>query len=188
MAFNRRKFLQTTGASAIAVASLTAVASAQTPKQAAQGEKTPTPADKPKANTHAPTAKAKIATKRVKRKVTAPNAPKPAGPYSPAIVSGNMVFVAGQVAFDPRTGNIEATTFEDQATQVFENIKAIVEAAGSTLDKVLSVRVYLADLNDFAKMNTIYRQYFSEDFPARTTIGAQLLSKALIEVDCIAVI
>jgi 2-iminobutanoate/2-iminopropanoate deaminase len=185
MAFNRRKFLQTSGASAIAAASLTAV-SAQTPKQAAQNEKTTTTGGKPKATTHAPTAKA--ATKKVKRKVTAPNAPKPAGPYSPAIVSGNMVFVAGQVAFDPRTGNIEATTFEDQATQVFENIKAIVEAAGSTLDKVLSVRVYLADLNDFAKMNTIYRQYFSEDFPARTTIGAQLLSKALIEVDCIAAI
>lgn len=187
MAFNRRKFLQTTGASAIAAASFS-VAAAQTPKQAVQSDKTTSTGDKTKATAHAPTAKAKTATKRVKRKVTTPNAPKPAGPYSPAIVSGNMVFVAGQVAFDPRTGNIEATTFEDQATQVFENIKAIVEAAGSTLDKVLSVRVYLADLNDFAKMNTIYRQYFSEDFPARTTIGAQLLSKALIEVDCIAAI
>src|SRR5205085_12682561 len=106
-------------------------------------------------------------TKKHKRKVTAANAPKPAGPYSPAIVSGNMVFVSGQVAFDPRSGNIEANTFEEQATQVFENIKALVEAAGSSLENVLSVRVYLADLNDFAKLNTIYRQYFVEDFPTR---------------------
>ena len=187
MAFNRRKFLQTTGASAIAAASLS-VASAQSPKQAAQSEKKTAASETPKATASAKTTKAKAATKRVKRKIIAPNAPKPTGPFSPAIVSGNMVFVAGQVAFDPRTGNIEATTFEEQANQVFENIKAIVEAAGSSLDRVLSVRVYLADLNDFAKMNTIYRQYFTEDFPARTTIGAQLLSKALIEVDCIAAI
>ncbi|GEM_PF-859703 len=183
MALNRRKFLQTTGASAIAATSLT-TAVAQSPKAAAQTE----PATSGQAKAAASARTTKTATKRVKRKVVPPNGPKPGGPYSPAIVSGNMVFVAGQVAFDPRTGSIEATTFEEQAKQVFENIKAIVEAAGSSLDRVLSVRVYLADLNDFAKMNIIYRQYFTEDFPARTTIGSQLLPKMLIEVDCIAAI
>ena len=80
------------------------------------------------------------------------------------------------------------TTIEEQVTQTFENVKAIVEAAGASLDKVVSVRVYLASLDDFSKMNAVYRQFFTEDFPARTTIGAQLLLGMLIEVDCIAVV
>jgi reactive intermediate/imine deaminase len=87
---------------------------------------------------------------------------------------------------NPKSGRIEVTTFEEQAVQTFENVKAIVEAAGSSLAKVLRVNVYLADLEDFNKMNEVYRRYFSADFPARTTIGAQLLLSMLIEVDCIA--
>lgn len=158
MSVNRRKFLQATTASTIA---LTASGQAQT-------------------------AKPKAATKK-KRKVLTDKAPKP-GPYSQAIIANNTVYVAGQVPTNPKSGKIDAASFEEQATQVFENIKAIVEAAGSSLDQVVSVRVFLADLNNFQTMNTIYRQYFTGDLPARTTIGAQLLPNIQIEVDCIAVV
>jgi 2-iminobutanoate/2-iminopropanoate deaminase len=121
-----------------------------------------------------------------RRRIITSDAPRPAGPYSQAIVAGNTIYVAGQGPMNPTSGRIEGTTFEEQAIQTFENVKAIVEAAGSSLAKVLRVNVYLADLNDFQKMNDVYRRYFTPDFPARTTIGAQLLLSMLIEVDCIA--
>ncbi|HKP85085.1 MAG TPA: Rid family detoxifying hydrolase [Blastocatellia bacterium] len=112
--------------------------------------------------------------------------PKPGGPYSPAIVAGNTIYVAGQGPFDPRTGKMPAT-FEEQAAQVFENVKAVVEAAGATLADVAKVNVYLADLNNFAKMNEVYKKYFPEPYPARATVGSQLLGGMSIEVECIAV-
>lgn len=123
-----------------------------------------------------------------RRRVLTDKAPRPAGPYSQAIISGGTIYVAGQGPTDPKSGKIDAVTFEDQAIQVFENVKAILESTGSSLSKVLRVNVYLADLEDFAKMNEVYRRYFTGDFPARTTIGAQLLQKMLIEVDCIAAV
>src|SRR4030095_16738798 len=95
--------------------------------------------------------------KAKKQKVTADKAPKPAGPYSQAIVSGNTIYVAGQGPFDPKTGKM-APTFEEQAAKVWENIKAIVEASGATLADVTKVTVYLADLANFAKMNEVYRR------------------------------
>jgi 2-iminobutanoate/2-iminopropanoate deaminase len=126
--------------------------------------------------------------KPARRRVLTDNAPRPGGPYSQAIISGGTVYVAGQGPTNPKTGKIDVVTFEEQAIQAFENVKAILEAAGSSMSKVLRVNVYLADLEDFAKMNEVYRRYFTGDFPARTTIGAQLLLKMLIEVDCIAAI
>ena len=179
MTVNRRKFLKTGGASALMAATATTTL-AQTGKTAA-----PTTA---KSATAAQASKAKSATaKKSKRKVLTDGAPKPVGPYSQAIISGNTIYVAGHGPMNPKTGKIEVTTIEEQATQVFDNVKAVIEAAGATLDNVVSVRVYLANLEDFAKMNAIYRQYFTGDFPARTTIGASLLLEMLIEVDCIAV-
>jgi len=80
-----------------------------------------------------------------------------------------------------------APTIEEQAVQVFENIKAIVEASGATLADVVKVNVYLADLSNFGKMNEIYKRYFVEEYPARATIGAQLLGGMMIEVECTAV-
>jgi 2-iminobutanoate/2-iminopropanoate deaminase len=126
-------------------------------------------------------------TKPTKRKIFTERAPKPVGPYSQAIVAGNMIFVAGQGPIDPRTGKIVIGTFEEQAVLTFENIKAILEAAGATLADVVKVNVYLADLGDFPKLNEIYTRYFSGDYPARATVGAQLLFHTFIEVDCIAV-
>jgi 2-iminobutanoate/2-iminopropanoate deaminase len=183
MSVNRRKFLKSGGASALALATAVS-ASAQTEKanEAKEAAKTAKAAS-------TQTGKGKAATNlKPKRKVLTDRAPKPVGPYSQAIVTGNTIYVAGQGPMNPKTGKIEVTTFEEQAIQTFENIKAIVEAAGSSLEKVVSVKVYLADLNDFAKMNAIYRQYFAEEFPARTTIGAQLLLEMLIEIDCVAVL
>jgi len=124
--------------------------------------------------------------KKSKRKVSTDRAPKPAGPYSQAIVAGNTIYVAGQGPFDPKTGKM-AAAFEEQAVQVFENIKAIVEGAGATLADVVKVNVYLVDLANFAKMNEIYKRYFNEDYPARATVGTQLLGGMGIEVECIAV-
>jgi 2-iminobutanoate/2-iminopropanoate deaminase len=129
---------------------------------------------------------ARAKTKKSKRKILTERAPKPVGPYSQAIVAGNTIFVAGQGPFHPQTGKM-AATFEEQAVQVFENIKSIVEAAGAKLSDVVKVNVYLADLANFQKMNDIYRRYFSEDYPARATVGAQLLGGMGIEVECIAV-
>lgn len=123
--------------------------------------------------------------KRTKRKVSTDLAPTPAGPYSQAIVAGNTIYVAGQGPFDPKTGKM-AATFDEQAVQVFENIKAIVESAGATLSDVVKVNIYLADLSTFARMNDVYKRYFVEAYPARATVGTQLLGGMRIEVDCIA--
>lgn len=131
-------------------------------------------------------AQAKPKAKSNKRAITAASLPKPAGPYSHAIVAGNTIYVAGQGPFDPRTGKMPEA-FEEQAAQVLENVKAVVEAAGATLADVVKVNVYLTDLNNFAKMNEVYRRYFPEPFPARATVGTQLLGGMGIEVECIAV-
>lgn len=155
----RRKFITTTGATALAAG--TAGSALAKPKVQA----------KPKSS---------------KKKVSTERAPKPVGPYSQAIVAGNTIYVAGQGPFDPLTGKMPAS-FEEQAVQVFENIKAIVEAGGAKLGDVVKVNVYLADLGNFARMNEVYRRYFSGDFPARATVGTQLLGGMGIEVECIAV-
>jgi 2-iminobutanoate/2-iminopropanoate deaminase len=122
------------------------------------------------------------------RKIFTPNAPRPLGPYSQAIVTGNTVYVAGQGGFDPATMQLQNATFEEEVAQTLENIKAILAAAGATLRDVVNVNVYLSDLNNFARLNEIYKQYFQEDFPARATVGAALLGGTQIEVACVAVV
>lgn len=114
-------------------------------------------------------------------------APKPVGPYSQAITAGNTIYVAGQGPIDPATGQFKIGTFEEQAEQTFSNIREILKAAGASMADVVKVTVYLADLADFAKMGEIYKRYFSEPYPARATVGVQLLFHTFIEVDCIAV-
>ena len=178
---NRRKFIEGATATATVLSVAAQGSAAQTDKQAdvkkaAQTEKA------------AQAGKTRAKTKSAKRKVLTDRAPRPAGPYSQAIITGNTVYVAGQVAMDPRTGQMAEGGFEEQAVQVFENLKAIVEGAGSSLANVARVNVYLTDLANFAKMNEIYRRYFVEVYPARTTVGVQLSGEYLIEVDCIAVI
>jgi 2-iminobutanoate/2-iminopropanoate deaminase len=110
-------------------------------------------------------------------------------PYSQAIVAqGPMVFISGQGSFDPKTNTFAPGDFRHQATLTFDNVTTLLEAAGTSWEQVVKVGVFLADLNDFADMNKIYRQYVKEPYPARTTVQSGLAGQMLIEVDCIAVV
>jgi 2-iminobutanoate/2-iminopropanoate deaminase len=115
-------------------------------------------------------------------------APIPVAPYSQAIKAGGMIYVSGFVAFDPRTGKVAAGGIKEQAIQVMENIKAVLEAAGSSMGDVVKTNVYLTNLKDFGVMNEVFKIYFPIDPPARVTIGIQLpLPELLIEIDATAV-
>jgi 2-iminobutanoate/2-iminopropanoate deaminase len=109
----------------------------------------------------------------------------PKAPYSPLVVSGDLVFTAGQVAFD-ETGDLVSNGIEGQARQVFDNLRRCLGAADSSLDKVVKVTAYLAGLADFEAYNGVYRQYFSAPYPARTTVQAGLAPGLRLEVDAIA--
>jgi len=113
-------------------------------------------------------------------------APQPAAAYSQAVVSGDMIFVSGQVATNPVTGSIDATSMEDQVTQALRNIEAIVKAGGGTKGDIVRCGVFLADLNDFAAMNQAYKEFFGDALPARTTVQAGL-GTLRVEIDAIAV-
>jgi len=111
--------------------------------------------------------------------------PRPLGPYSQAIVAGDFVFVAGQGPINPATNQMELGDIQSETRRTLENIRAILEAAGSSLRQVVRVGVFLGDLSDFAAMNEVYKKFFPVDPPARTTVGVQL-PKIKIEIDCIA--
>ena len=113
-------------------------------------------------------------------------APAALGPYSQAIKVGNMVFCSGQIPINPASGAIEASTIEDQTQQVIKNLAAVLEAAGSGLDKVVKTTCFLTDINDFAVFNEIYAQYFPGR-PARSCVEVSKLPKgALVEIEAIA--
>lgn len=113
--------------------------------------------------------------------------PKPVGPYSPAISYGDLVFVSGQGPMNPDTGQVERGDAVDEFRLAMGNVRLLLEAAGSSLDRVLKVTLYLVDIDDFARVNEVYRSFFSEPFPARTTIQAARLPLGIsVEVDVIA--
>jgi 2-iminobutanoate/2-iminopropanoate deaminase len=115
------------------------------------------------------------------------NAPKPVGPYSQAVRTGNLVFVAGQGPTNPATGQRVSGDIQAETRQVLENLKAILQAAGSSMAQVVKVNCYLADMNDFQAMNAVYAEYFTSDPPARTTIqAARLPGDIRVEIDVIA--
>lgn len=123
-----------------------------------------------------------------KKPVHTANAPKAIGPYSQAIAAGGAVYLSGQVALDPATGELVKGGFEAEARRVFENLRAVAEAAGSSLAAAVRVTVYLTDFNQFAVANKVMQEFFSEPYPARVTIAAAALPRgAAIEVDCILV-
>jgi 2-iminobutanoate/2-iminopropanoate deaminase len=113
--------------------------------------------------------------------------PKPIGPYSQAIKSNGFVFVSGQIALDPMTGEFVGVDIRQQTERVLENVKSIVEACGVHLNHVVKTTVYLKDMNDFAAMNEVYARYFTLSPPARSTVQAARLPKdALVEIDVVA--
>jgi len=113
--------------------------------------------------------------------------PKPIGPYSQAIKANGLLFVSGQVALDPATGEFVGTDVRQQTERVFENLKGILEASGVSFHHVVKTTVFLKDMNDFAEMNEVYGRYFSAAPPARSTVQAARLPKdALVEIELIA--
>jgi len=119
--------------------------------------------------------------------VTSPKAPKAIGPYSAALRAGQLVFVSGQVPLDPETGAMIEGDIGHQTRQVIHNISALLDASGLSLAQVVRTTVFLADMNDFGAMNEVYRTFFSEPYPARSTVQAARLPRdARIEIDVIA--
>ena len=123
----------------------------------------------------------------MKQVVKTDNAPKPVGPYSQAIRTGNLVFVAGQGCINPQTGQLEKGSVEAETRRVLENLKAILEAAGTSMDRVVKTTCFLADMGDFQAFNGVYAEYFPSNPPARTTIQAGRLPMDIrVEVEAIA--
>ena len=121
--------------------------------------------------------------------VTAPDAPKAMGAYSPAIKAGNLLFISGQIPVDPMTGNLIDGDIAAQADQVMRNLTALLRAAGASFTNVVRTTVYLADMNDFAGMNEVYSRYIVDPPPARATVQvARLPRDVKIEIDAIAVL
>jgi 2-iminobutanoate/2-iminopropanoate deaminase len=119
--------------------------------------------------------------------VTTDKAPRPIGPYSQAIIEGDLLFLAGQGPIDPATGETNLGDIASQTRRTLENVKAILEAAGSSLDKVVRCNVYLKDIGDFAAMNEVYARAFIAPYPARTTIQAGALPGGIaVEIECVA--
>ena len=118
--------------------------------------------------------------------VSTNNAPNAIGPYSQAVKANGLLFTSGQIAINPATNTVEATTIEEQTTQVCENLKAVVEAAGTDMSKVVKTVCFLADINDFASFNEIYGKYFISK-PARSCVAVKDLPKGVLcEVELIA--
>ena len=125
----------------------------------------------------------------MRQAVSAPNAAKPIGPYSPAIRAGNLLFISGQVGFDPATGALVDGDISAQTDQVMRNITSLLQAAGTDFAHVVRTTVYLADMGEFARMNEVYGRYVVDPPPARSTVQvARLPRDARVEIDVIAVI
>lgn len=123
----------------------------------------------------------------MKEIITAPNAPKAAGPYSTAVRQNGFVFLSGQIPLDPRTGELVTGPIEDQTTRVIENLQAVLAAAGLGLSDVVKTTVFLKNMGDFARMNETYGKFFSSNPPARSTIEVARLPRDVhIEIEAIA--
>lgn len=121
-----------------------------------------------------------------KQAIHTDNAPSAIGTYSQAIQSGNLLFMSGQIPLDPATMEIVDGDFEARARQVFENLKAVAETAGASLDQIVKLTIYLTDLGDFATFNSVMAEYFSEPYPARAAVGVATLPKGVdVEAEAI---
>lgn len=123
----------------------------------------------------------------MKQTIKTPKAPGAIGPYSQAVKANGMLFLSGQIALDPASGQVVAGDVRAQTERVLENLKAVLEAGGSSLGQVLKTTVFLADMADFAAMNDVYGRYFSQEPPARSTVQAAGLPRGVrVEIDVIA--
>jgi 2-iminobutanoate/2-iminopropanoate deaminase len=123
------------------------------------------------------------------KRIHTEGAPAAIGPYSQAMVANGIVYTAGQIALDPQTMDIIGTTVAEQTERVFANLKAVLEAAGASLDRVVKTTCFLADMADFAAMNEVYAKHFGDHKPARSTVAAAGLPKNVrVEIECVAVL
>lgn len=122
----------------------------------------------------------------MRKVIEASKGPQPGGPFSQGVVAGNLIFLMGQGSIDPETGKLVDRDITGQIEQTLINTKNILEAAGSNLDKVVKVNVYLQDLNDWQKLNDTYKKFFTPPYPARTCVGCNLLPGLKVEMDIIA--
>jgi 2-iminobutanoate/2-iminopropanoate deaminase len=114
-------------------------------------------------------------------------APAPIGPYSQAVVAGNLLFLSGQVAINPASGEVEATTVAEETEQAMQNLKAVLTEAGANFDKVVKTTIFLSDMSLFAAVNEVYGKYFNGNFPARETVAVMGLPKNVnVEISMIA--
>ena len=119
--------------------------------------------------------------------VSTPNAPKAIGPYSQAIKGGGFIFASGQIALDPATGKLVEGDIKAQTERVLKNLSAVLRAAGSSMDRVVRTTVFLKNISDFAAMNEVYGQFFTNIAPSRSTVGVAALPRdALVEIDVVA--
>ena len=124
---------------------------------------------------------------KMKKEVMTDKAPKAIGPYSQGVVANGFVFVSGQIPLDPATGELVTGPIEDQARRVLQNVVAVLDAAGSSMDRVVKATVFLQDMNDFAKMNAVYGEFFKAPYPARAAVQvARLPRDVKIEIEVVA--
>jgi len=127
-------------------------------------------------------------SKRMQKVIKTEKAPKAIGPYSQAIEANGMIFASGQIAIDPSTGELSTGNIEEQTRIVLSNLKAVLEAAGSSLDKAVKCTVFLQDLNDYSKMNAVYGEFFKPPYPARAAVQvARLPRDVKVEIEAIAI-
>ena len=126
----------------------------------------------------------------MKKIIFTQNAPAPIGPYNQAILKGNTLYASGQIAINPKTGELVTATIEAETQQVMENMKEVLEAAGMTFENVVKTTIFIMDMNDFAAINTVYGSYFNEKTaPARETVQVARLPKNLnVEISMIAIL
>ena len=123
----------------------------------------------------------------MKKVISTPNAPAAIGPYSQAIQVGNLIYTSGQIPIDPATGQLVEGGIKEQTRQSLSNIQAILQEAGLTMTSVVKTTVFMADMADFAEMNSVYAEFFTEPYPARSAVAVKTLPKnALVEIEVVA--
>ncbi len=127
-----------------------------------------------------------MSDKEILTSIATPAAPAAIGPYSQAVVAGNLLFVSGQIPLEPESGELVGGDIEDQTRRVLDNLRAIIQAAGADMDRVVKTTIFLADMNDFAAVNGVYAEYFEATLPARATVQVAGLPKGVpVEIEAV---